>query len=159
METHRATIHVATSGDDTAAGTEAAPLRTIDQAAQRAMAGDTVVVHAGVYREWVKPRRGGLSDARRITYTAAEGEHVRITGSEPVTGWVDEGDGVWRATVPNALFGDWNPFVQEVTGDWIVYAPGAPRRHRRRPTSLGSSAPNRRNRRAACARRRGYRAR
>ena len=27
---------------------------------------------------------------------------------------------VWRASVPNALFGDWNPFAEEVAGDWLV---------------------------------------
>lgn len=122
-------IHVAVTGDDTAAGTAAEPLRTIDRAAQLAHPGDVVVVHAGTYREWVRPRRGGLSDSRRITYTAAEGEHVLVTGAEEVTGWVDDGDGVWRATVPNALFGGWNPFAEEIDGDWIVYAPGAPRKH------------------------------
>jgi hypothetical protein len=45
------------------------------------------VVHAGEYREWVKPQRGGLSDQRRITYQAAGGEHVIIKGSERITGW------------------------------------------------------------------------
>ena len=38
------------------------PFRTINQAAAVAQPGDTVVVHAGEYREWVRPRRGGLSD-------------------------------------------------------------------------------------------------
>jgi hypothetical protein len=27
---------------------------------------------------------------------------------------------VWRACVPNALFGDFNPYVERVSGDWIV---------------------------------------
>jgi hypothetical protein len=26
--------------------------------------------------------------------------------------------------VPNALFGDFNPFAEEITGDWIVYRDG-----------------------------------
>lgn len=122
-------FHVATTGSDDAAGTAEAPLRTIDRAAQLAHPGDTVVVHEGTYREWVRPRRGGVSDARRITYTAAEGEHVLVTGAEVVTGWIDEGDGVWRAGVPNTLFGEWNPFALEVTGDWTIYEEDAPRRH------------------------------
>lgn len=114
------TIHVSTGGDDRAAGTPEAPLRTINEAARRALPGDTVEVHEGVYREWVKPVRGGLSDARRITFTAAEGEHVRITGSERVTGWVREDGNVWRVELPNAIFGSWNPFALEVAGDWVV---------------------------------------
>ncbi len=68
----------------------------------------------------MRPRRGGLSDARRITYQAAPGEHVVIKGSERVTGWEREQGTAWRVSVPNALFGDWNPFAQEIAGDWLV---------------------------------------
>lgn len=123
-------IHVSVHGSDDAAGTQEAPLRSIDRAAQLARPGDTVVVHAGTYREWVRPRRGGRDDARRITYRAAEGEHVRITGSEQVTGWEAVGGGVWRVEVPNALFGEVNPFAVEVDGDWMV-RPGRdePKKH------------------------------
>jgi len=55
------TYHVAITGADTAAGTESAPFRTINHAAQVAVGGDTVLVHEGVYREWVKPANGGLT--------------------------------------------------------------------------------------------------
>ena len=40
------TFHVAASGNDSAAGTEAAPWRTIQHAADAAQPGDTVTVHA-----------------------------------------------------------------------------------------------------------------
>ncbi len=122
-------FHVATSGSDTADGSAGQPFRTINHAAARAQAGDTVVVHGGEYREWVKPRRGGLSDSRRITYQAADGEHVVIKGSERVTGWESDGGNVWKVSVPNALFVDFNPYAEEVAGDWIVYAEGAPHKH------------------------------
>jgi hypothetical protein len=123
-------LHVATTGSDAADGSADRPFRTIGRAAVLARPGDTVVVHGGEYREWVKPRRGGLSDRRRITYRAAAGEHVVIKGSERITGWQDAGGGVWTATVPNALFGAFNPFAEEVEGDWIVYAePATPRKH------------------------------
>ncbi|BCJ48853.1 hypothetical protein Asp14428_03280 [Actinoplanes sp. NBRC 14428] len=122
-------LHVSTSGADDADGTAERPFRTINRAAAEARPGDTVVVHAGEYREWVTPRRGGLSDTRRITYTAADGEHVVIKGSERITGWESDGGTVWRAVVPNTLFGDFNPFAEEVAGDWIVYAEGAPHKH------------------------------
>ena len=88
-------FHVAMTGSDSSDGSQDQPLRTINRAADLAQAGDTVVVHEGEYREWVRPRRGGLSDQRRITYEAAAGEHVVIKGSEPVTGWEPvERDGV-----------------------------------------------------------------
>ncbi len=119
------TLHVATDGSDAADGSEANPLRTIDRAAQLARPGDVVTVHGGEYREWVRPRRGGQSDQRRITYQAAAGEHVVIKGSERVTGWELESGMVWRVSVPNTLFGQWNPFVEEVSGDWLV-EPEAP---------------------------------
>ncbi|MFD6142435.1 right-handed parallel beta-helix repeat-containing protein [Promicromonospora sp. NPDC060271] len=112
--------HVATTGSDTADGSEESPLRTISRAAGLAQPGDTVRVHAGEYREWVKPARGGLSDQRRITYEAADGEHVVIKGSERVTTWTHDGGGVWRVEIPNVLFGDFNPFAETVDGDWIV---------------------------------------
>jgi hypothetical protein len=123
------TIHVSPQGSDSADGTRDQPLQTINRAAQLASAGDTVVVHAGEYREWVKPRRGGLSDQRRITYTAAPGEDVVIKGSERVTGWESEGGDVWKVEVPNALFGDFNPFAEMLDGDWAVYEPGASKKH------------------------------
>ncbi|GIH15463.1 right-handed parallel beta-helix repeat-containing protein [Rugosimonospora africana] len=122
-------LHVAATGADDADGSAERPFRTINLAAAVAQPGDTVVVHAGEYREWVKPQRGGLSNTRRITYEAAAGEHVVIKGSERITGWVGEAGSVWRATVPNAMFGDFNPFTEEIAGDWIVYLPGNPRKH------------------------------
>lgn len=123
-------LHVATLGSDIAEGSEANPLRTINRAAALARAGDTVLVHGGVYREWVKPQRGGLSDQRRITYQAAPGEHVEIKGSEPVSGWELVEESVWKVEVPNALFGDLNPFAEELNGDWVVYATkDTPKKH------------------------------
>ena len=123
-------LHVATTGSDRADGSAERPLHTINHAAQLAQPGDTVIVHAGEYREWVRPRYGGLSDQRRITYTAAPGEHVVIKGSERPTSWQLVDGTVWRTTVPNTLFGDFNPFAEEIDGDWIVYADASsPKKH------------------------------
>jgi hypothetical protein len=122
-------LHVATTGSDTADGTAERPFRTINRAAGVARPGDTVVVHGGEYREWVRPRAGGLSDARRITYQAADGEHVVIKGSERVRSWEPDGATVWKAVIPNAVFGAFNPYAEEIAGDWIVYGKDAPRKH------------------------------
>lgn len=124
-----ADIHVAVCGSDAADGTSRSPLRSIQAAAELAQPGDTVVVHEGVYREWVRPRRGGLGEHRRITYVAADGEHVRITGSERVTGWTSEGGDVWRVAIDNSVFGELNPFAAEIAGDWLIPEPGQPPRH------------------------------
>ena len=105
-------IHVAVDGADENAGTAQAPLRTISRAAELADASDTVVIHGGTYREWVDPRRGGTSEATRITYRAAAGEEVVVLGSEPVTGWQrseTEGPPVWQVQLGPEFFGSFNP--------------------------------------------------
>ena len=73
-----AEFHVATTGNDAASGTAAAPLRTIQRAADLAHAGDVITVHEGVYRQRINPPRGGESDDKRIVYQAAPGERVEI---------------------------------------------------------------------------------
>lgn len=123
-------IFVAKSGSDRGDGSKESPFVSINRAAQVAMPGDTVVVGEGVYREWVRPCRGGLSDERRITYRPSDGAAVTIKGSERIRGWVRESGGTWRAEVPNSLFGSFNPFAEEIAGDWVVYpSREAPRRH------------------------------
>ena len=89
-----ATYHVAQTAiaADTSAGTAAAPFRTVSKAADLAVPGDTVVVHAGTYREWVQPRNSGTKDAP-ITYQAAPGEKVVITGADLMTGWTKDAAG------------------------------------------------------------------
>lgn len=104
------------------AGSAADPFLTIGQAAAIARAGDEVVVHAGTYRESVDPRFGGESATNRIVYRAAAGEpRPVITGSERIDTWQPEGDGVWKAVIPNAFFNGYNPYVETVFGDWTVY--------------------------------------
>lgn len=112
--------HVSPMGCDRNPGSEQMPLRTINHAARLANPGDRVVVHAGEYREYVDPRTGGLGEYSRIVYEAAPGEHVVIKGSEIVTDWVQEAPCVWKKVLPNAMFGDWNPFAEPVAGDWVI---------------------------------------
>ena len=65
--------HVSKSGSLHAPGTEKEPFLTVQQAADVMRAGDCVMVHEGVYREWVRPANGGISENKRITYMAALG--------------------------------------------------------------------------------------
>ena len=123
-------LHVSTAGSDQSDGTADFPFRTINHAASRARPGDTVRVRGGEYREWVQPPHGGISDERRITFEAAPGEHVIIKGSERLSGWDRVSGTAWKATVPNALFGSFNPFGEPIDGDWIVYADtSTPKKH------------------------------
>lgn len=111
--------YVSTNGDDGNLGTEKAPFRTINHAAQIAVAGDTVRVFGGVYREWVNPKNAGLENAR-IVYEAVEGEKPVIKGSEVVTDWERLDGTVWKKVLPNSMFGCWNPYAQKVEGDWLT---------------------------------------
>lgn len=112
--------HVSTQGSDQNQGTEEQPFRTIQRAADIAVAGDRVVVHNGVYREWVRPKNGGISEDCRIVYQAAEGECPVIKGSEVVAQWTHVRDNVWMASVPNAWFGGYNPYDRKLSGDWFI---------------------------------------
>ena len=47
-------------------GTESLPFKTIDRAARVVKAGERVLIHAGVYRELVRPRSGGEGPDRMI---------------------------------------------------------------------------------------------
>ena len=90
------TYYVATSGSDAADGSLSAPFRTIQQAAERAEPGDTVLVRGGTYRETVTPARSGTSSAR-ITYKPYPGERVTVSGADRVNGWSLNGGSVYKA--------------------------------------------------------------
>jgi alpha-L-arabinofuranosidase len=120
-------LHVSIDGDDAASGTETHPLRTVQRAADLAQPGTTVRVHGGVYRERVDPPRGGRSDAERIVFEAAPGEAVVLAGSEPARGWRRIDGRVWELRLPNARFGGFNPFAEELRGHWFI---DCQRRHR-----------------------------
>lgn len=113
--------HVSKKGNDFSKGTKEEPFLTINKAAQHAKAGDTVIVHEGEYREWIKPKYSGLSNQKRITYRAAKDEKVIIKGSERIENWENIEGTIWKTTLPNSFFGDFNPYDEEVMGDWILY--------------------------------------
>lgn len=82
---HAAEYAVSPHGDDTAAGTRAAPWRTLGRACESSVPGDTVVLRAGVYRETLRPTRSGES-GRPIRFLAEPGEKVVLSGAEPLAG-------------------------------------------------------------------------
>ena len=111
--------HVAKNGNDSNSGAVNVPLLTIQAAATLAQPGDEIVVHAGVYRERITPPRGGTSNEKRIVYRAARGENVEIKGSEIVKNWEQLAGNVWKVTIPNSFFGDYNPYKDIINGDWF----------------------------------------
>jgi hypothetical protein len=112
--------HVSVNGNNQAMGSASQPFRSINFAAQLAAPGDIITVHAGTYREWINPARGGESDTKRIVYQAAVGEKVEIKGSEVITGWKRTSDGTWKIMVSNTIFGNYNPYQDSIFGDWFT---------------------------------------
>ncbi|MGO8786041.1 MAG: right-handed parallel beta-helix repeat-containing protein [Terriglobia bacterium] len=107
-------------------GTEEHPFLTINHAAQVVKPGERVWIHAGIYRELVRPRLSGEGPDRMIAYEAAPGEQVIIRGSRVIaTKWVlsidphnppNTGGGIyskqlWMTTLAASLFeGGYFPF-------------------------------------------------
>jgi len=123
-------------------GTQDRPLRTINRAAQLLQPGERVVVGAGVYRERVRPARGGAGPERMIGYEAAPGATVVLSGSEVVTSpWTpskrsqaDAPARVWMTRLPKEFFPQGNPFGELNLTDaqidrampWAVSTKGKP---------------------------------
>ncbi len=68
--------HVSTAGSDANSGTSSKPFRTIAKAVETAEPGDSILVHAGVYREVVVIRKSGRADERIRLLAAGDGEAV-----------------------------------------------------------------------------------
>jgi hypothetical protein len=130
--------NTAPEADDAGPGDKAHPFRTLSKAAEVLQPGERVVIAAGIYRECVRPARGGTGPNAMISYEAAPGAKVVITGSEVLkTGWKREtiplamrfpgspeepGAEItaWRCDLSAALFPDaYNPFaLPSIMGQW-----------------------------------------
>lgn len=117
---HVACEHPEASDDNP--GTAPGPFATISRAAEALQPGEKVIVHDGVYRECVRPARGGEGPEAMIAYEAAPGAQVTVKGSEvwspqfrPSEGWkldaLGEGAAVWMADLPAHWFVGYNPFA------------------------------------------------
>jgi parallel beta-helix repeat protein len=110
-----ATYYVAPTGNDGNAGSIAAPFRTISRGVSKAVAGDTVYVRGGTYREDVEMSTGG-SAGNPIRVLAYAGEIPLVKGSDVVTGWVKHNGAIWKKT-------GWQSNSQQVFVDFDA-APG-----------------------------------
>ncbi len=74
------TYYVSTSGSDGGDGSSGSPWRTIQHAETIAAAGDTVLVHGGVYNEHVTLSTSGTANGT-ITFESAPGETAVVDGT------------------------------------------------------------------------------
>src|SRR5438128_7132321 len=111
---------------DSNPGTQELPFKTINRAAQVLQPGERVIVGAGVYRECVRPARGGTDPEHMISYEAAPGAKVVIKGSEILRAkweqsspWIQDArfnqikptvKQIWMAHLPPEIFSGYNPF-------------------------------------------------
>ena len=106
----------AANASDENAGTGAAPWKTISRAAsaKELKAGDTVLIHSGVYREHVSITVSGTKD-RPITFAAAPGARAVVKGSEIVRGkWAKlSDDPKLKEPYPNAFTRVWKVSLGE----------------------------------------------
>lgn len=84
-------VSKAAGASDENPGTAEAPFATISKAAEVLCAGERVVIGGGVYDEFVRPVRGGDCPKSMISYEAAPGERVVLTGAkEYKNGFTDQ---------------------------------------------------------------------
>ncbi|MBN9692873.1 MAG: DUF1565 domain-containing protein [Verrucomicrobia bacterium] len=75
-----AVLYVAKDGNDFGTGTQASPLRTVQNAVDRAKAGDVIYVSPGTYSEIVKTKSSGTSAAPIVITSLVDAELSTVAG-------------------------------------------------------------------------------
>ena len=121
-----ATYHVAGgSGADTNDGSPGAPFATISACANVVAAGDTCLVHAGIYRETVSPARSGTG-SQPIVFRAADGECVTVSGADPVsTVFTNTQPNLWVAPMADEVVQMFSNGTMIWEAQWPNRTPGA----------------------------------
>ena len=112
-------IYVSSDAKSYGDGTIENPYKKISYAASVALAGDTILIHGGVYREWVSPANSGKGYLQPVVYMSVPGEDVYLKGSEEIKNWEKEKNGIWKVEIPNSFFADYNPYDINLFGDWL----------------------------------------
>ncbi|HTW95579.1 MAG TPA: right-handed parallel beta-helix repeat-containing protein [Tepidisphaeraceae bacterium] len=89
----------APNASDQNPGTAQQPWLTLARADRWVEAGDTVIIHAGVYRQTLLPGNSGTA-AKPIIFEAAPGEKVIITGADVISNWQRVSGQIWAADWP-----------------------------------------------------------
>ncbi|WP_372847408.1 hypothetical protein, partial [Pontiella sp.] len=108
-------FYVATTGNDTSAGTLAEPFATIQHAVDRSGPGSTVYIREGAYREVVDLAGVAGAPGFPITLTAYPNETVTLDGTAAITNrWTLDAGNVYKTTVGGdvtQLFVDGKPMT------------------------------------------------
>ena len=134
---HAAEYFVATNGNDSADGTLTAPFQTIQSAFNKASAGDTILLRAGIYREAIALKNKSGKDGAPITLKAYAGE-------QPVLSGLDVLKLEWKTTPQSGVFvapfdasaitqlffngkplleARWPHCPRDTNGDWNFFSP------------------------------------
>ncbi len=116
-------LFVAPDGNDTAAGSMSAPLRTLANAISRAGSGTTIVLRGGTYHESVT-----IPANKTLTVQSYPGEVVWFDGTTPVTSWTKVGS-VWVDNGWTAQFDSipsYDPNNIPTGPDWSMVNPQYP---------------------------------
>jgi len=126
-------FHVSPDGDDTNPGTMSSPFRSIARAqqavreriARKPKANIEVQIRRGVY-QLAGPLALGQADSGseqfRVTYAAAPGEKVVLSGGRGIKEWKRHRDGIWVAPLPEVTVGKWHFRQLFVNGNRAVRA-------------------------------------
>ncbi len=95
------TYHVSKSqnASDRNDGSSEFPFATIRKASEAAEAGDTIIIHEGVWRETIKPENDGTPQ-NPIIYKAADNEKVVLSALEEISGFNKYRDNMLVAALP-----------------------------------------------------------
>lgn len=114
-------VFASPSGNDSAAGSQSAPVKTVTRALALVAAGGTIVLRGGSYNE-------SLQIFKRVTIQNYPGEAVWLDGTTPVSGWVKDGS-TWRKDGWTVRF-DHSPTYSkgapDMSGDWRMIDSTAP---------------------------------
>ncbi len=104
------TFYVAPNGDDSAAGTEAAPFATLEKARDAARAAPKtemvkIMLRGGTY--WLPQPLTLTHQDSNTSFFAYKDETPIISGGRPITGWKEVSPGRWETTVKEVADGKW----------------------------------------------------
>lgn len=120
--------YVSPNGCDHADGSLEHPFRTVKRANELVQPGEKVILRGGIYRETIRPLRGGIGKDAMIAYEAYPGEEVQVTGLRPYAGEYTPNKlyrslanrkDIFRLSVLECIEDGYNPFAMtKMPHDW-----------------------------------------